>query len=361
MTDIVQFGTSRFLQAHADLFFTEAQNPRRVTVVQTSGDAARAARLNALARADGFPVRIRGLFDGQTIDETRRVTSVENTLSTATEWNEVASAVGVARALISNTGDAGFDPKPPDTDDLPSQAMSFPGKLRHLLRARFEAGGDPLPIYPLELVASNGPVLRERTLQLAAPDAPEFRRWLKSCIWAESLVDRIVSEPIEPAGAVAEPYALWAIQNQPGLAAPAMHPAIQMTDNLESIARLKLHILNLGHTVLAQSWIEQGRPHGMVVRDYIDSKAGAEMMSVMTNEVLPGFAAHGMADESRDYLAATMERFANPFLDHQISDIAQNHAQKVNRRIGGFVDWAQKADPMFHAPRLFRLLGASHQ
>ena len=68
-TPIVQFGTSRFLQAHADLFFSEGTPPRALTVVQSSGDPARAARLGALAAEGGFPVRIRGRQAGRVIDE----------------------------------------------------------------------------------------------------------------------------------------------------------------------------------------------------------------------------------------------------------------------------------------------------
>ena len=45
-TPIVQFGTSRFLQAHVDLFVSDAraegQEAGPITVVQTSGSAARA-------------------------------------------------------------------------------------------------------------------------------------------------------------------------------------------------------------------------------------------------------------------------------------------------------------------------------
>ena len=48
-TPVIQFGTSRFLQAHADLFLSEGTPAVAVTVVQTSGDPARAGRLAALA------------------------------------------------------------------------------------------------------------------------------------------------------------------------------------------------------------------------------------------------------------------------------------------------------------------------
>ena len=57
---VVQFGTSRFLQAHADLFIHEAraegQEAGPVTVVQTSGDAARAGRVAAFGSPGGYPV-----------------------------------------------------------------------------------------------------------------------------------------------------------------------------------------------------------------------------------------------------------------------------------------------------------------
>jgi tagaturonate reductase len=76
-TPVIQFGTSRFLQAHADLFLSEGVPTMAVTVVQTSGDPARAGRLAALAAPDGYPVRVRGRQDGRVIDETRQVTSVK--------------------------------------------------------------------------------------------------------------------------------------------------------------------------------------------------------------------------------------------------------------------------------------------
>ncbi len=56
-TPILQFGTSRFLQAHADLFIGEAlergEALGRITVVQTTGAPERAGRLAALAAPGG--------------------------------------------------------------------------------------------------------------------------------------------------------------------------------------------------------------------------------------------------------------------------------------------------------------------
>lgn len=356
-TPIVQFGTSRFLQAHADLFFQEGMPKRRVTVVQSSGNADRRRRLAHLA--EGYPVRIRGLEDGRTVDEERRVEIVTRTLSTATEWDEVARVVcQEAQLILSNTGDSGFDPLPGDESSDDPQQISYPAKLCLLLARRHAAGTPPLDIFPMELIPDNGTVLRDRVLQIArarlAPAA--FVDWLNQCRWAVSLVDRIVSEPIEPAGAVAEPYALWAIQNQPGLSAPTAHPAIHMVDDLERIERLKLHILNLCHSVLAQLWMDAGGAPDLTVREAMEGPLGQRMIAIAEDEVLPGFAARGLGPDARAYLATTLERFRNPFLNHRIADIAQNHRQKIDRRIAAFAAWALEADQGFRAPQLQQIM-----
>lgn len=337
-TPVLQFGTSRFLQAHADLFISQA-GAGPVTVVQSSGDLSRAHRLQALT--SGFPVRIRGLSQGQKIDREERVTSITRALSTTTDWHKITRiATEEARFILSNTGDRGYAPDPADMEPTPRQEMSYPAKLMHLLLARFRAGAGPIQIMPMELVAHNGTVLRDRVLEIAAPQDAAFRAHLRDDIlWVTSLVDRIVSEAIEPAGAVAEPYALWAIEDQPGLTLPCIHPCVQVVPDLTAIETLKLHILNLGHTVLADRWLAQGMPEGRLVRDAMaDPAERAALLALYEAEVLPAFDATGMGPQARAYLAITLDRFANPFLNHRLSDIAQNHREKITRRITAFLD-----------------------
>lgn len=362
MTDILQFGTSRFLQAHADLFFSESGTPREVTVVQSSGDPSRRKRLDALADPAGYPVRVRGLMNGREIDETRTVISVKRTLSTATDWEEVREAAIKARIIISNTADNGYQPQPADTDPVASQAMSYPAKLFHLLAARFQAGGEPVTVMPTELIPENGRVLKERVLEIARQQRATgmLIAWLEETPFANSLVDRIVSEALEPAGAVAEPYALWAIEAAPGITAPCAHDCVQLVDDLEKIERLKLHILNLGHTVLAQLWREAGADKNALVREAVAGPDGAFLDTLWKEEVLAGFEAAGMGDEAARYVAVTRERFQNPFLDHKLADIAGNHAEKARRRIGAFMEWsAGNGAPAM--PRLKAILGKAEQ
>ena len=357
-TPILQFGTSRFLQAHADLFISEALAKGcalgPITVVQSSGNAARSQRLAALAAPGGYPVRIRGLQDGQPIDETRISTSIRRTLSTATDWPEITRiATDEARIILSNTADAGYAPQPADESPAFDQTMSYPAKLMHLLLARFQRGPKPLQIMPAELIVNNGATLKASVLALARTQPSAFQTHLETDIlWVNSLVDRIVSDPIEPAGAIAEPYALWAIEDQPGLILPCTHPCLQVVQTLETTEALKLFLLNLAHTALAEDWLLRGSPTGDLVRLAMADNRRPALLSLYEAELLPPFIAAGLEAQARAYIATTLERFANPFLNHKLSDIADNHAQKISRRVGGLLAFARKHGDHSPKPRL---------
>ena len=161
-------------------------------------------------------------------------------------------------------------------------------------------------------------------------------------MWINSLVDRIVSEPLEPLGAVAEPYALWAIEDQPGLELPCRHPAIVVAADLKPYERLKLFILNLGHTYLAEIWAQAGGAPDLTVREAVaDTTMRAKLDALYAEDVLPVFAGIGMGDEARAYLETVIERFSNPFLNHRLSEIFINHEAKKRRRFGGLIDLAK--------------------
>lgn len=356
---MLQFGTSRFLQAHVDLIVHEARQEGQqvpdIVIVQTSGAVARAGRLAAFADPAGFPVIVRGLESGTPVERRTMVQSVSGGLSAQGDWAKIVELfVEKASFVVSNTGDRGYDLDPSDQGlEVSTPHTSFPAKLAQLFHARWQAGKAGLVMLPCELVNGNGPILKALIRDFAkdAGAGADFLAWFDAeVVVPATLVDRIVSEPLEPAGAVAEPYALWAIQNTPGLVLPCRHPAIVLADDLDLHERLKLHILNLGHSVLADIWLTEGRADDETVRAILaDPDVAGRLAAIYRDEVLPGFAARGV--EGADvYVETTMERFLNPYLDHRIADIAGNHPQKVQRRIAAFIDWAGTP-----APRLARI------
>ena len=351
-TPVFQFGTSRFLQAHADLFIHEASEAGSpsgpVTVVAISGSAAGRARLQALASDEGYPVVIRGLEAGGRVEREIRVKSIRRAVDAELDWQRLVTLFAEqADFVISNTTEAGLAVPPDLVVDLTGRPSvppaGYPAKLLVLLAARFAASARPVVMLPTELVPRNGDTLKAAVVSLAqrsgAPD--DLLSFLaEDCVFANSLVDRIVSSAIAPAGAVAEPYALWAIEAQTRLKLPCRHPCITVVEDLERIERLKLHILNLGHTMLAQCWLTDGLKPDLTVREILRlDEYRRLLLEIYHSEVVPGFKIRGLEQEATAYMAITLDRFDNPFLDHRLSDIAVGHPTKVQRRIGGFLRW----------------------
>lgn len=343
-SQFLQFGTSRFLQAHADLMLSEARADGQpigtITVVETTGSQASRNRVAEFAKAQPIRINIRGLKGGNRIDETRWVTGIEAGHSAGENIAALRDSFLAARYILSNTADAGYrlPERPVPTLDGWS---SFGELLTALLHERFMSGGEPLTLLPCELVSRNGDTLRSLVLDLARQKDAPFARWLEAeCMFVNSLVDRIVSEPLSPLGAVAEPYALWAMETQAGFAPPCDHPQMELVNDLDMIEHRKLFLLNLGHTLLAQHWLNNGSPSGKTVREAMADAATLSWLNgIMEAEVVPGF---GMfADSAAAYWQTCLERFANPFLDHLLSDIATNHDAKIERRASGFLAWTQ--------------------
>ncbi|MDE1916854.1 MAG: mannitol dehydrogenase family protein [Sphingomonadales bacterium] len=368
---ILQFGTSRFLQAHVDLFAWEArcsgQSVGDIVIVQVSKDAERARRLDAFSDPAGFPVIVRGLDAGLPVERSIQVRSVTRGLAAARDWDELRRLfIEDAGYVVSNTGDNGFAIS--DADRLKAQDDVAPSgycaMLVSLLHQRWRAGRPGVTCLPCELLASNGTVLRGIVVGLAREQGlePAFLRWLETqCLWVNTLVDRIVSEPLAPAGAVAEPYALWAVEDQPGLRLPFTHPALVLTGDLAPYERLKLHILNLGHSWLAEAWHVAGAAPMATVREAMETpEILAGLQDLYAQEVVAGFAAHGLEDAARAYVATTLERFANPFLDHRLGDIFSNHAAKIDKRIARFIVWVDASGNRLAMPRL-RALAARYR
>ncbi|WP_366657873.1 mannitol dehydrogenase family protein [Fodinicurvata sp. EGI_FJ10296] len=362
---ILQFGTSRFLQGHVDLFAAEAagegQDVGRIAVVQSTSSPRSTRRVEALNREGGYPVVIRGNVGGTAVDREVTVDSIARAYQAATDWAAIEHLfITDIRYVVSNTGDSGYAL---DSADGPKSAVptSFPAKLLRLLQRRFEAGGAPLTIMPCELINRNGDTLRGIVSGLAEDWGlgGAFTDWLaKDCLFVNSLVDRIASEAIEPVGVVVEPYALWAVEHQPGLVLPFRHPAVETVDQLLPYERLKLFILNLGHTVLADRWLTDGRPADETVRAALgDDSVRAELDTIYDAEVLPVFAALGMGDQAAAYRRTVMVRFLNPFLDHRLADIAGNHADKKERRIAPLIALARDVCPDLPVPGLESVLG----
>ena len=339
-----------------------------ITIVQTTQSASSRARIAALKDSHGYPVHIRGYDAGSVVDRVIQCHAVQDALIAGDDWPVIRRAfVDHVRVVVSNTSDAGYRVDERDSSEVVKDEAcvphSFPAKFLALLHERWrerpEAG---VTVFPCELVQDNGATLRDIVAGLAGQWSlsTSFVDYLRNqCAWVNSLVDRIVSQAIEPVGAVAEPYALWAIERRPGMELLCTHDQIIVTDDLRRFERLKLFFLNLGHTWLAEGWLRDKRDPLQTVFDAMnDPLLRDELEGVWNDEVLPVFRSLGSKDEAARYIDSVRDRFLNPFLGHRIADIAVNHEEKVRRRILPFLELAASESPGAMQPRLRSVLRA---
>jgi tagaturonate reductase len=338
---ILQFGAGRFLRAFADLFIHQANQRApvgRVVIVQSTGDD----RAGGLNRQGGrYHVNVRGLVDGAVVDRVETVESVSRAVVAATQWDEVRRLARSPhlRLILSNTTEAGYALDPQDRPgDAPPR--SFPAKLLAVLGERFDAGLPGLTIIPCELREHNADTLQKLLLRLAAdwrlPAA--LADWLRAeCVWLNTLVDRIVTDPAKDHPllaedsmlAVCEPYALWAIQTKPKAWRFLEHPAVVWTADVMPYFLRKVRILNGAHTAL----LIRARPRGFrtVLEAVNDPELSRWLERLLFAEVVPVL--EGRVEEPVTFARQTLERFRNPFLEHKLSDIAKQHAEKVEVRL----------------------------
>ena len=339
---ILQFGSGRFLRAFADLFIHQANNRNqrvgRVVVVQSTA----ADRAGALANASGkYHVLMRGLVEGEVMDIVRPCESVSRALVAKTQWPQV---LDLARSpdlatVLSNTTEAGYEVFAGESPD-DAVPRSFPAKLLAVLRVRHAAGLPGLRIVPCELREGNAGLLRKIVGDLAEKfGATEtLLHYIRhGCSWHETLVDRIVTgtpaeHPLlasDPLLTVCEPYALFAIQRGVGGKEWIDHPAVVWTDDVLPYFLRKVRILNGGHTaLLLRAWPRGFRQVGEALQD---PEMRAWLEKLLFEEIVPVL--EGRCENPANFASEVLDRFANPFLQHKLADIATHHASKVQVRL----------------------------
>jgi tagaturonate reductase len=247
------------------------------------------------------------------------------------------------RVIVSNSSEAGF------RIDAP-----FPGRLTDALHARFtHAPNAPtLFVIPTELVPDNGPRLAAMVRELACRsgryERPRaFGDWLNARVrFCSSLVDRIVTAPSPEQHAalenqlgyrdalltVTEPYALWAIEADPAelrAAFPIESATVVFAPDIAFYRERKLRLLNAVHTATAPLAILAG------VRTVREATAhpllGPFMKRLLFEEIIP--ATEVPADDARAFAHQVLERFANPWLEHEYRVIATNQDEKFRIRV----------------------------
>ncbi|PYP54861.1 MAG: altronate oxidoreductase [Gemmatimonadetes bacterium] len=340
---VLQFGSGMLLRAlcaaAVDAANRAGARAGRIVVVQSTAEgAARARTLNA---QDGlFTLVERGLSGGAPLERVGLIGAISRALAADSQWNAVrdVAAQPEIQVIVSNVSEAGF------RIDAP-----FPGRLTDALHARFTRAPAAPPVFviPTELVPDNGPRLAAMIHEVARKYDNSFRAWLEARVrFCSSLVDRIVTAPPPDQHAaleatlgyrdalltVTEPYALWAIEVDPAelrTVFPIDSANVVFAPDIAFYRERKLRLLNAVHTATAPLAALAGV---RTVRDAtLHPLLGGFQKRLLFDEIIP--ATDIPADDARAFAHQVLERFANPWLEHEYRVIATNQEEKFRIRV----------------------------
>ncbi len=352
---VVQFGEGNFLRAFVDYMIDVANE---AGVMDAGIALVKPITFGTLERFDNqdnlYTVILRGKQDGQVVNDSRIVTSVEKTVGV---YEDFEGFMDLARLdslefVVSNTTEAGIVLD--KNDSMEGIPNTYPGKLTKFLHARFESfAGDVskgLIMLPVELIENNGGKLKECVLALADiwNLSEEFKNWVaNACVFCSTLVDRIVTGyPRDEAAAicetlgyqddlldVAEPFGLWVIESDKDISDrfpldKAGMPVV-FTDNQKPYRERKVRILNGAHT----SSVLLGWLCGLgCVRDCMEDRlVRAFMEKAVRDEIMPFVKLP--KEDVEAFAEAVFERFENPFIYHKVLDISLNSVSKWKARV----------------------------
>ena len=362
---VLQFGEGNFLRAFVECWIDKMNEKAGFNSKVVLCQPIAPGLADMINDQEGlYTLILRGNENGKKIDDRRVISCVSKCLNPYKEYDAVLGYAESAdiRFIVCNTTEAGiaFDDKCKFTD---APASSYPGKLVQLLFHRYKYfDGDPtkgLIIMPCELIFLNGHHLKECIYQYIelwkedlGADYEGFKSWFtNSCYVCATLVDRIV--PGFPRKEIAdiqqkisykdnlvvqaEIFHLWVIERPENMTCEELRaefPAekaglhVLIAESEKPYHERKVTLLNGPHTVLSPVAYLSGvnivrdACNHEVIGKYIHKVQFEELMQTLN---LP-------MDELQQFAADVLERFNNPYVDHQVTSIMLNSFPKFCAR-----------------------------
>lgn len=353
---IVQFGEGNFLRAFANWMIHKMNKNSSfdagVVVVQPIDKGL----IKTLNDQDGlYTLYLNGIRKAKAVSEYEIIDCIQrgiNPYETPSSFFAISENPDL-RFVISNTTEAGISYNANDKlDDAPQS--SFPGKLTALLYKRFQTFGAAsdkgMIIIPCELIDRNGDNLKKIILKYASQWdlGNEFIEWInEDNIFCNTLVDRIVPGfprdkmnfitkelgYIDNLVVEAEQFHLWVIEGpevvKEEIPAEACGLNIVFTNNMEPYRTRKVRILNGAHTVL----VPVGYLYGIdKVRESLEHEVvGSFLKTAIFEEICPTLDLP--EQELHQFANDVLERFRNPYLEHELMSISLNSISKFKTRV----------------------------
>ena len=213
-----------------------------------------------------------------------------------------------------------------------------------LLAARLRAGGGPIAIVSCDNLVDNGPTCRRVVLDFARALNPDLAAWIETDVsFVSTMVDRITPRTTEAdlqrvrdltgfddrGVVVTEPFTEWVLAGDFPAGRPAWDLAgARFVADVQPFEQRKLWLLNGAHSLLAYAGPTRGHA---TVSEALADPVCSEWVEQWWDEACRHLALP--TEELTAYREALRERFANPAIRHQLSQIQADGSQKLPIRV----------------------------
>lgn len=350
---VVHFGPGAFHRAHqAAAFDTLLASDPRWGLTGISLNSTSVAE--ALNPQDGLYTL--ALLEAET--EYRVIGSIQRIL-TGTQRDEILAALAAPTTRIASTtvtekgyclgADGALDFAHPAIAadlDSPQTPKSVIGWLALGLAQRRRNGLPGITILSCDNLTDNGRKLGAAVRAFAEATDPDTAKWIEQEVrFPNAMVDsitpatddalraRVAAETgLEDAWPIQrERFTQWVIEDDFAGERPELERAgVTFTRDVHGFEAAKLRLLNGPHSTLA--YVGLGLGHASVAQAMADPRLASFAERLMREDIAPSLTPPAGLDLDR-YIGDILARFANPAIEHKLSQIAWDGSQKLPYRI----------------------------
>ena len=241
------------------------------------------------------------------------------------------------------TGEFNFD-NPDIQHELrhPNDPITVYGFLTAALKRRRENGLPAFTILSCDNIEHNGDMARKMLLTFAEAQNSDLAKWIsREVCFPNSMVDRIT--PVTTKADIAtlaqnygvqdawpvtcEPFIQWVVEDKFSNGRPAFEKVgVQFVPDVGPYEKMKLRLLNAGHSVLGLLGALHGHPtinaciEDQTFKSYLRAYLDQEATPILGN--IEGI-------DLKDYKDSLLERFANPNIKDSVSRICSESSAKL--------------------------------
>ena len=242
-----------------------------------------------------------------------------------------------------NTGEFNFD-NPDIQHELhnPNDPKTVYGFLTTALKRRRDAGLPAFTVLSCDNIEHNGDMVRKMLLAFAEAQDPDLAKWItQEVCFPNSMVDRItpVTTPadIETLAqnygvadawpVTCEPFIQWVIEDKFSNGRPAFEKVgVQFVPDVSPYEKMKLRLLNAGHSVLGLLGILHGHP---TINACIEDEVFKNYLRAFLDEEATPILGNIEGIDLEDYKNSLLERFGNPNIKDSVSRICAESSAKL--------------------------------